>query len=88
MKHNSQIPCIRVTLKGEAIVDWRERADSLLPTAGSNSDIWAQVQQRRDPDVALFIEGRCVYRGAFVSQAEAQAKFDSLGLRPRKLVPL
>lgn len=72
MRAHQQLPCIRMQLTGELVVDFRY---STHPGgAEPETNIWVEVWKRRDPDAALFIDDKCVHKGAFKSEEAAMVK--------------
>lgn len=75
-----QIVCVRLSLTGEHDTDLRYPPANAGRLGGpgflpGETEMWAEVWRRREPDRALFINGLLVYKGAFASSSDAYAKF-------------
>lgn len=74
-----QVACTRLALDGTVVVDFRYLTDSL--PGQTETEIWTEVQHRRNPGLALFVEDRCVEKGDFPSLEAATLKLKSLSRR-------
>lgn len=72
MKPYQQVACIRLSITGQVMVDYRFPAltGSIMD---SEAQVWREVWHRRDPQLALFIDGDCVECGGFASMEAASA---------------